>query len=65
MFVQSKTTTLAPQKNGLAIEQRRNGNETLVQWENGDQRWVPTGDLSGEIRLISTGNSHGGEYDAY
>jgi len=63
MFVQSKATTLAKQKNGLAIEQRLGGNETLVQWENGDQRWVPTEDLSGTIRLISTGNAHVGEYD--
>ena len=55
MFVQSKTETLYDNKNGVALEQRRNGNETLVQWENGRQRWVPTSDLLGEVRLI--GNS--------
>tara|TARA_Y100001938_G_C7892448_1_gene330425 strand:- start:172 stop:372 length:201 start_codon:yes stop_codon:yes gene_type:complete len=55
MFVQSKTETQYDNKNGVALEQRRNGNETLVQWENGKQRWVPTSDLLGEVRLI--GNS--------
>ena len=65
MFVQSKATTHAKQKNGVAIEQRRNGNETLVQWENGDQRWVSTDDLSGTIRLISNGSTPGGDYDVY
>ena len=59
MFVQSKSTTFAKQRNGIAIEQRRNARETLVQWENGDQRWVETSDLSGTIRLV--GNK-GGDY---
>lgn len=54
MFVQSKATTLAQQKNGVAIKQRRNAQETLVQWENGDQRWVQTADLAGTIRLIGS-----------
>ena len=53
MFVQSKATTHALQRNGVAIQQRRGGNETLVQWQNGDPRWVSTKDLSGEIKLIA------------
>ena len=61
MFVQSKATIHAKQKNGVAIEQRRNGNETLVQWENGDQRWVETADLAGTIRLV--GNNAGDHYE--
>ena len=52
MFVQSKATTSAREKNGVAVRQRLGGRETLVQWENGAQRWVETGDLQGEIRLI-------------
>ncbi len=60
MFVQSKTTTLAKQKNGIAIEQRRGERETLVQWENGDTRWVQTEDLVGTIRLMGR---HSTEYD--
>ena len=54
MFVQSKSTTLAKQKNGVAIRQRRGNSETLVQWENGDQRWVETEDLAGQIILIGS-----------
>ena len=52
MFVQSKSTTFAKQKNGIAIRQRRGASETLVQWENGDQRWCATSDLMGEIRIV-------------
>ena len=52
MFVQSKTETQFDNKNGLALEQRRNGSETLVQWENGRQHWVATTDLLGEVRLV-------------
>jgi len=52
MFVQSKVNTTHKQKNGVAIRQRRASTETLVQWENGDQRWVNTDDLVGTIRLI-------------
>ena len=52
MFVQSKATTFAKQRNGIAIKQRRGDKETLVQWENGDQRWGETADLSGTIRLM-------------
>lgn len=62
MFVQSKTTTKVKEKNGLALRQRRGERETLVQWENGAQRWVPTEDLQGEIRLVGDGDVDGGEY---
>ena len=62
MFVQSKATTFAKEKNGLALRQRRGQRETLVQWENGDQRWVETSDLVGEIRLVATQENAGG-YD--
>lgn len=58
MFIQSKATTFAKQRNGLALRQRRAKKETLVQWENGDQRWVNTSDLVGEIRLIDQEGSH-------
>ena len=62
MFVQSKATTQAKEKNGLALRQRRGERETLVQWENGDQRWVETSDLVGEIRLIDNDNVGGNDY---
>ncbi len=52
MFVQSKATTSHQEKNGMAMRQRRGGRETLVQWENGNQKWVDTSDLQGEIVLI-------------
>lgn len=57
MFVQSKVTTFAKQRNGIAIKQRRAQKETLVQWENGDQRWVNTDDLAGKITLVDLGGS--------
>ena len=56
MFVQSKGTTNAKHVNGLAIEQRRGNRETLVQWSNGDCRWVPTSELAGEVKLIGSNN---------
>ena len=62
MFVQSKATTFAKERNGLALRQRRGEKETLVQWENGDQRWVETSDLVGEIRLIDNDNAGGHDY---
>ena len=58
MFVQSKASTQVKQKNGVAIEQRRGTRETLVQWENGAQRWVQTEDLAGTIRLIGNDGGH-------
>ena len=61
MFVQSKISTHVKQKNGVAIEQRRGARETLVQWENGAQRWVQTADLAGTIRLIGNEGTH--EYE--
>lgn len=60
MFVQSKATTNFKQRNGVAIRQRRAGAETLVQWQNGDNRWVNTTDLVGEIKLI---DPNGGDHD--
>ena len=45
MFIQSKAATNARHKNGLALEQRRAGKETLIQWSNGDQQWLRTHDL--------------------
>ena len=62
MFVQSKATTFAKEKNGLALRQRRGERETLVQWENGDQRWVETSDLVGEIRLVAKNDTEGYDY---
>ena len=52
MFVQSKVTTNIKEQNGVAMRQRRGNRETLVQWQNGVQKWVPTEDLQGEIRLV-------------
>ena len=62
MFVQSKATMHGKEKNGLALRQRRGERETLVQWENGSQRWVDTDDLVGEIRLIDQENDGGYDY---
>ena len=54
MFVQSKGTTNAKHINGVAIEQRRGHSETLVQWSNGDCRWIDTDELAGTVRLIGS-----------
>ena len=40
MFIQSKAATSNKHKNGLAIEQRLGGRETLIQWSNGDHNGV-------------------------
>ena len=53
MFVQSNATTRQEHKNGLCVAQRRGGQETLVQWQNGDQRWCDTSDLDGKVVLVS------------
>ena len=45
MFIQSKAASTSAHKNGLALEQRRGGRETLIQWANGDQQWCITRDL--------------------
>ena len=60
MFVQSKATTQFGQKNGVAIRQRRNKKETLVQWSSGENRWINTDDLQGTVRLLDSG--YGVEY---
>ena len=58
MFVQSKVETIHNHKNGVAIEQRRNKQDTLVQWESGRQYWVQTSDLQGTVVLIGDGVKH-------
>ena len=58
MFVQSKVETVHNNKNGVAIQQRKGGQETLVQWENGRQHWVLTNDLQGTVVLIGEGAKH-------
>ena len=58
MFVQSKVETIHNHKNGVAIEQRRNKQETLVQWDSGRQYWVQTRDLLGTVVLIGDGVKH-------
>ena len=58
MFIQSKAATDNGHKNGLALEQRRGGKETLIQWSNGDQHWCYTEDLQyfgNSITLIGQG----------
>lgn len=52
MFVQSKETSHYDHKDGLCIDQRRGGRETLVQWANGAQRWCPTTTLEGSIHIV-------------
>ncbi len=56
MFVQAKDSTVHKHKNGVALRQRRANAETLVQWQNGERRWVFTSELQGEIRLVGEGN---------
>ncbi len=60
MFVNSNSTSDYRHKNGLCIAQRRGGKETLVQWQNGDQRWIPSSDLDGKVILVDP-NMHGGQ----
>ena len=64
MFVQSKANTIYGDKNGIAMEQRRNTQETLVQWENGRQQWVNTEDLKGTIRLVGNTLPEEDHFDA-
>ena len=52
MIVQSNAVTSHRHKDGLCLAQRRGGCETLVQWSNGDQFWIPTKDIQGRIVLI-------------
>jgi len=62
MFVNSNSTSDYRHKNGLCIAQRRAGKETLVQWSNGDQRWIHTEDLQGSVILLDpnrTESDHG------
>jgi hypothetical protein len=61
MFVNSESTSNYKHKNGLCLAQRRAGNETLVQWQNGDQRWYETNELQGKIILVDPENSRGAE----
>ena len=61
MFIQSKAASSNAHKSGLALEQRRGGKETLIQWANGDQQWCITRDLEfvgNQITLIG-----GAEYN--
>jgi len=41
-FYNNSENTNSELKNGVVIEQRRGGRESLVQWSNGDCRWVDT-----------------------
>jgi len=52
MFVQSKSTTVHGERNGVCLRSRRGGQELLVKWSNGQCRWVDCDDIKGEIRLI-------------
>ena len=52
MFVQNTETTNGDQKDGVAIQQRRGGRETLVQWSNGDCRWINTDKLKGNLSQV-------------
>lgn len=61
MFVNSDSVSNYRHKNGLCIAQRKGGRETLVQWQNGDQRWYPTNDLQGKVMLVDP--SHGANHD--
>ena len=66
MFVQSKAVTRADHKDGLAIQQRCGGSQTLIQWANGDRQWCQTNDLQyfGEaITLVQPENSQESYYN--
>ena len=52
LFVQSVATVNHAHKNGLLFKFRRGGQESLVQWANGRQEWVPTADLRGNVREL-------------
>jgi len=53
VFVQSAAAINHKHKNGVALKQRRGHQETLVQWQNGDRRWIDTCELQGNIILIA------------
>ena len=61
MFVNQSSSSDFRHKNGLCIAQRRGGKETLVQWQNGDQRWCTTNDLDGKVILVDP--NHGVNHD--
>ena len=63
MFIQSKAAQSNAHKDGLCIQQRRGGRETLVQWSNGDQQWCVTEDLVGRIVLV--GDTPNGQKEDY
>ncbi len=63
MFIQSKAAQSNAHKDGLCIQQRRGGRETLVQWSNGDQQWCVTEDLVGRIILV--GDTTNGQKEDY
>ncbi len=48
-FVQNIETTNGDEKDGVAIQQRLGGRQTLVQWSNGRCRWVNTEKLTGNL----------------
>ncbi len=52
MFVNSDVVSNYKHRNGVCIAQRKAGSETLVQWQNGDQRWYDTNELQGSIILV-------------
>ena len=59
MFVNSNSSSDYRHKNGLCLAQRRAGKETLVQWQNGDQRWYDTSDLDGKVILVDPAQLRG------
>lgn len=59
MFVNSNSSSDYRHKNGLCLAQRRAGKETLVQWQNGDQRWYDTNELDGKVILVDPGQLRG------
>ncbi len=63
MFVQSQATSNYRHKDGLCLAQRRAGDETLVQWSNGDQRWMKSDDLEGKIILVDKTGDGGHDYE--
>ena len=63
MFVQNKAAISPREKNGLAVRSRRGGQEILVQWENGRQKWHPASDIAGSIVFIEGEKSYQEEYD--
>jgi|10_taG_2_1085330.scaffolds.fasta_scaffold23486_2 hypothetical protein len=46
-FIENMDATTPSESRAVVIEQRRNGRETLVRFQNGRMRWVRSDSLKG------------------